>query len=89
LEAEFSALPPANENVGFQLNQIPLKQRFAEDVKDIPAAYKQLGSQINGLTNRVLVFEHPNPFTNDQGQTCVDVLEDVISVLSPARLRCR
>ncbi|MDF2696412.1 MAG: hypothetical protein K0S65_4795, partial [Labilithrix sp.] len=73
-----------NEGVGFQPNQIPLKQRFAQDVKGIPAAYKLLGTQINGLTNRVLVFEYPNPFTNDQGQTCDDVLEDVISVLPGA-----
>lgn len=70
-----------NENVGFQPNQIPLKQRFAEDVKGIPAAYKRFSKDIAGLAKRVLVFEYPNPFTGDNGQTCDDVLEDVISAL--------
>ncbi|MBN9164611.1 MAG: hypothetical protein BGO98_41730 [Myxococcales bacterium 68-20] len=70
-----------NENVGFQPNQIPLKQRFARDVKGIPAAYKRFSHEIAGLANRVLVFEYPNPFTNDNGQTCDDLLEDVISPL--------
>jgi len=69
------------EKVGFQPNTLPLKQRFANDVKSIPAAYERLGKEIQGIAKRVLVLEYPNPFTGDNGQTCDDVLEDVISVL--------
>jgi PKD repeat protein len=70
-----------DEKVGFQPNTMPLKQRFAEDVKSIPAAYERFGNEIRGIAKRVLVLEYPNAFTGDNGQTCEDVLEDVISVL--------
>ena len=69
------------ELVGFQPNAIPLAKRFEQDVNRIPAAYKRLGSEMGGNAKRVLVFEYPNPFTNDKGQTCDEILEDVISVL--------
>lgn len=65
------------QSVGYEMQGIPLPQRFKDDVDTIPGAFAHLGDRLHGMSKRVITLEYPNPFTDEKGKTCDSILEDV------------
>lgn len=63
--------------------EIPLRDRFAADVGTMAGKYQRLATALSTLpVTEVFLTEYPDPTTDQSGNTCGEMLEDVIPPLS-------
>jgi hypothetical protein len=76
-----------DEGIGSAASKMPLEKRFTRDAGRVTDMYTRLGKELNPLANRVLVFEYPSLFTDDNKKLCPVALDDIALTFLPSALR--